>query len=151
LVIHNKLVLVDNKLYAIGFAKSTVSYTLHVTILNSSTAEVLRSSDIPANILDPWTESAVITHPSFAHPVAAWLEKGILRYVALTPTLRERPKSARGSGYTQIRDVSVNGQMVIVRQNGLGTVMGFEEDQITTKILWEFEDTVGLPRISLTS
>jgi len=142
-------VLVDNKLYAIGFAKSTVSYTLHVTILNSSNAQVLRSSDIPANILDPWTESAVITHPSFAHPVAAWLEKGILRYVALTLTPREKPKSAKGSGYAQIRDVGANGQVVVIRQNGLGVVVGFEEEQ-TTKILWEFEDAVGLLCVSLT-
>lgn len=145
LIIHHKLVLIDNKLYVIGFAKSTASYTLHATILDPYNAEVLRSSHVPANILDPWTESAVLTHPSFAHPVAVWLEKGVLRYVPLTPRLNEKPKSSKGSGYTQIKNIAVDNQVVIVHQNGSGIVMGFEDDHITTKTLWKFEDAVRLP------
>lgn len=142
LIIHDKLVLVDNKLYAIGFAKSIASYTLHFTILNSFTGEVLRSSNVPANILNPWTESAVITHPSFTHPMAVWVDKGMLRYIGLALNLDHKPKSAGGSGYVQIKDVGVNGQFVVTRQNGLGIVMRFEDGQIITRALWEFKDVV---------
>jgi hypothetical protein len=148
LIIHDKLVLTDSKLYAIGFAKSTASYTLHVTVLNPSTAEVLRSYNVPANILNPWRESAVIVHPTFAHPVAVWLEGGVLRYVPLGLNPKEKPISAGGSGYVQIKDVGLNGQMVVIRKNGLGIVMRFEDDRITTKRLWEFEDAVRLPCLS---
>lgn len=44
--------------------------------------------------------------------------------------------------------MGVNGQVVLVRQNGLGTVMTFAGDQTTT--LWEFEDAVCQPCISTT-
>ena len=76
--------------------------------------------------------------------MAVWLEKGKICHVPLTSTLSEKVKSMKGSDYTEIKDVGVNGQVVVIRRNGLGVVMGFENDHATTKLLWEFEGAVKL-------
>ena len=80
--------------------------------------------------------------------MAVWLEKGKICHVPLTLALSEKVKSTKRSDYIGIKDVGVNGQVVIVRQNGLDVVMGFENDA-TTKTLWEFDEIVRHPCTSI--
>ncbi|KAF9528732.1 hypothetical protein CPB83DRAFT_813238 [Crepidotus variabilis] len=143
LIIHNKLVLTNDALYAVGFAKSLVSYTLHITSINPQTGKIIEASNIgTASIVDPLTELTVVTSLDLPKPIALWLEQGSLRHLALTPTLREKPKPLKGSGYTRIEDVGMahQGQVVLVRRNGLGVVLKVEGDKFTSKATWEFEE-----------
>jgi len=112
--------------------------------LNASTGEVIHSANIGANIADPWKESVTVLNPSLQLPVAVWLEKGTLRYVPLTPTLNGKPKSARGSGFIRIIDAGVGrrGQVVAVRQDGLGVLFQLDGEQTSATVVWEYEDAV---------
>lgn len=144
-ITYTKLVLATNTVYAIGVTKTAAaSHTLHVTTLNVTTGEVIHSANIGANIADPWKESATVLNPSLQLPVAVWLEKGTLRYVSLTPTLNGKPKSARGSGFVGIIDVGAGsrGQIVAVRQGGLGVLYRLDGEQTSATVVWEYEDAV---------
>lgn len=144
LIIYKKLILTSNAIYVIGVAKSFASYTLHVTSLNPLTGEVIQSSDIAANIVDPWSEFTVVT-PSSEQPVALWLEQGNLRYVMLTPNLKAKVRATDVSGYAQVKGVGTSdfGQVVLVRRNGMGVVMKVEDNPISVQKLWEFKDAVS--------
>ncbi|KAF8153864.1 hypothetical protein B0H34DRAFT_661928 [Crassisporium funariophilum] len=144
LVIHSKLILTTDALYAVGVAKSMASYTLHVSTLSPATGEVIASGNIGSSIIDPLKEFTILSLPSSPRPVALWLEQGTLRYVGLTPTLKEKAKPIKGVGYTEILDVGLTnyGHTVIQRKDGSTFVLKLEGDVGSAKNIWEFDDSV---------
>jgi len=145
LVIHSKLVVTPETVYAIGVAKSTASYTLHVTTLSTASGETIHSGNIGSSIADPLTQLTILTHEDLGRPIALWLEQGTLRYVGLTPTLKEKSKPLKGSGYSQLVDVGLgaHGQVVVLRKDSSSTLLKFEGESMTAVARWEFEDSVG--------
>lgn len=112
--------------------------------MNVTTGEVIHSANVGANIANPWKESATVLNPTLQLPVAVWLEKGTLRYVPLTPMLNGKPKSARESGFVGIIDVGAGsrGQIVAVREGGLGVLYQLDGEKTSATIVWEYEDAV---------
>ncbi|CAA7264034.1 unnamed protein product [Cyclocybe aegerita] len=143
LVLHSKLVLTPTTLYAVGLAKSIASYTLHVTSLSPATGEVITSSNIASSIVDPLTQFTVLARPDLAKPVALWLEQGALRYVGLSPNLKEKAKPIKGANYASIIELGLeqHGQAVVVRQDGSSFVLRLDGDVGYAKAVWEFEDS----------
>ena len=143
LVVHSKLILNSDTLYVIGMAKSFASYTLHVSTLSPSTGQVIISANILSNIVDPLAHFAVLTRPNTTQPQALWIEQETLRFVGLTPTLKEKGKQLKGTGYTRIRDIGLNdqGHAVVSRKEGSSFVLKFDEVN-SAKSAWEFVDSV---------
>lgn len=125
-------------------AKSFASYTLHVSTLSPSTGQVIISANILSNIVDPLTHFAVLTRPNTTQPQALWIEQETLRFVGLTPTLKEKGRQLKGTGYTRIRDIGLNdqGHAVISRKEGSSFVLKFDEVN-SAKSAWEFVDSVS--------
>ena len=145
LVVHSKLILNTDALYVIGIAKSIASYTLHVTTLSPSTGQVIESVNIASSILDPLAHFTVLTRPNTTQPQALWIEQETLRYVGLTPTLKEKGKPLKGTGYTRIQDVGLNdqGHAVISRKDGSSFVLRLDGEVNSAKSVWEFVDSVS--------
>ena len=129
----------SDTLYVIGMAKSIASYTLHVSTLSPSTGQVIVSANILSSIVDPLAHFAVLTRPDTTHPQALWIEQETLRFVGLTPTLKEKGKQLKGTGYTRIMDIGLNdqGHAVISRKEGSSFVLKFDEVN-SAKSAWEF-------------
>ena len=139
LIVHSKLILNSDTLYVIGMAKSIASYTLHVSTLFPSTGQVIVSANILSSIVDPLAHFAVLTRPDTTHPQALWIEQETLKFVGLTPTLKEKGRQLKGTGYTRIMDIGLNdqGHAVISRKEGSSFVLKFDEVN-SAKSVWEF-------------
>ena len=126
-------------------AKSFASYTLHVTTLSPSTGQLIVSANIISSIVDPLAHFAVLTRPNSTQPQALWIEQETLRFVGLTPTLKEKGRQMQGTGYTRILDIGLNdqGHALISRKEGSSFVLKFDEVN-SAKSLWEFVDSVSL-------
>ena len=76
-------------------------------------------------------------------PQSLWIEQETLRFVGLTPTLKEKGKQLKGMGYTRIRDIGLNdqGHAVVSRKKGSTFVLNFDEVN-SANSAWEFVDTV---------
>ena len=125
-------------------AKSIASYTLHVTTLSPSTGQVIISANILSNIVDPLAHFTVLTRPNTTQPQALWIEEETLKFVGLTPTLKEKGRQLKGTGYTRILDIGLNdqGHAVISRKEGSSFVLKFDEVNSANSV-WEFIDSVS--------
>jgi hypothetical protein len=146
LVILTKLIPTSDAIYVIGVAKSTASYTLHVTTLSPSTGEVIKSAHVASSIVDPLTQFISLTRAGLSQPMILWLEQGTLRYIGLTPSFNQKGKPLKGMGYAKILDVGLDnhGQAVIVRNDGSSFILRLDGEIGLAKSIWEFQDSVGL-------
>jgi ER membrane protein complex subunit 1 len=119
-------------------AKSFASYTLHVSTLSPSTGEVIISANILSKTVDPLAHFTVLTRPNTTQPQALWIEE-TLRFVGLTPTLKEKGRQLKGTGYTRAVDIGLNdqGHAVISRKEGSSFILKFDEVN-SAKSVWEF-------------
>jgi len=132
-------------IYAIGVAKSFASYMLHVTTLSPSTGEAINSAKLASSIVDPLSQFISLTRTGSSQPMMLWLEQGALRYIDLTPTLNQKAKALKGTGYAKILDVGLDnqGHVVIVRDDGSSLILRFDAEIGLAKSIWEFQDSVG--------
>ena len=124
-------------------AKSIAAYTLHVTTL-SPTGEVIVSANIHSSIIDPLAHFTVLTQPNTTQPQAFWIEQETLRFIGLTPTLKEKGRQLQGTGYTRIQDIGLNdqGHALVSRKEGPSFVLKYDEVN-SAKSVWEFVDSVS--------
>jgi outer membrane protein assembly factor BamB len=143
LVILERLTVTDSTIYAVGLAKSFASYTLHVTALSAETGELLTTQNIPSNIQNGSDDFLMLFPPTSEDPRLVWIEKGVVRSVALTPKLTSKPQSLRGSANTKILDVglSEHGMFIVKKEDGSATV--FKLNQNAFESLWDFADSVS--------
>lgn len=119
---------------------------LHVTTLSPSTGEVINSAKLASSIVDPLAQFITLTRSGSSQPMMLWLEQGTLRYIDLTPTLDQKAKALKGTGYAKILDVGLEkqGHVVIARDDGSSFVLRFDAEIGLAKSIWEFQDSVGL-------
>ncbi|KAF8872794.1 hypothetical protein CPB84DRAFT_1854287 [Gymnopilus junonius] len=148
LIIHTKLISTPEALFAVGIAKSTATYTIHVTSISPTTGEVIHSANIPSRVEDPFTEFTILTRPELTKPIVLWLEKGTIGHVALTPTLKEKPRPIQGDVYSQFLDVGLtnHGQAVLLREDGSSAVLKLSEEGRLAKSKWEFQYSLASTR-----
>ena len=149
MVVSSKLILTNGALYAIGVGRSVASYTLHVITFSPATGEVIADSNIPSSIIDPLTEFITLSSADPEKPVALWLEQGTLRHLALTPSLKEKPRLLKGLGFAQIVDMGLSGHghAVVARNDGSSIVIRIDEESGYPKSVWEYKDSVCLLQI----
>ncbi|KAF8963227.1 hypothetical protein BDZ97DRAFT_1038548 [Flammula alnicola] len=145
LVIHSRLIFTADTIYAVGVAKSTASYTLHITSLSPSKGEVIKSTNVISSIIDPLSQFITLTHSNMSDPVALWLEQGTLRYLTLNPSLKEKSRAMKGMGFAHILDVGLNdhGHAVIVRKDGSSFVVKIDGETGYPKAVWEYKDSAN--------
>lgn len=143
MVILERLVVTDSTIYAVGLAKSFASHTLHVTALSAATGELLTTQHIHSNIENGPNDFFTLSPSNSEDPRLIWIEKGVVRSVALTPKLANKPQSLRGSSNTQILDVglSEHGIFIVRKEDGSATV--FKLNQNTLEPVWDFADSVS--------
>lgn len=143
MVISSKLIVTKEAVYAVGVGKSIASYTLHITTLSPATGEVISDMNIVSSIIDPLTEFITLSSNPEKH-IALWLEQGTLRHLALTPTLKEKPRLLKGLGFAQIVDVGLNkrGHAVVTRNDGSSFIIRVDEETGYPKSVWEYKDSV---------
>ena len=80
-------------------------YPPTVTALSAETGELLTTQNIPSS-----TENGSddFFTPTSDHPRLVWIEKGIVKSVALTPKLMNKPQSLRGSADTKVLAIGLS-------------------------------------------
>ena len=143
LVIYTKVFSTSYAVYVIGVAKSTASYTLHITALSSSTGQVLNDVNVPSNIADPVSDLVLLSlHvPHEYRPRIAWLEDGQVKSKALTPDLKNAVGKVKNVEFEKLLDVGLGdyGHFVGVKKGEPARVLKMEEDGTSIQLLGEFE------------
>jgi len=143
LVVLERLTVTDSTIYAIGLAKSYASYTLHVTALSSETGELLTTRNIPSSIENGSDDFFSLSPSTSEDPRLVWIEKGIVKSMALTPKLTNKPQSLRGSTNARIVDVGLSeyGLFVVRKEDGSASVFKLNQNAIDS--IWDFADSVS--------
>ena len=143
MVILERLAVTDSTIYAIGLAKSYSSYTLHVTALSAETGELLTTQNIPSSIENAPDDFFALSSPTSEDPRLVWIERGVVKSMALTQKLTNKPQSLRGSANTKILDVglSEHGLFVVKREDGSASVFRLNQNNI--ELIWDFADSVS--------
>ena len=143
LVILERLTVTDSTIYAIGLAKSYASYTLHVTALSVETGELSTTRNIPSSIENGPDDFLSLSPATSEDPRLVWIEKGVVKSVALTPKLANKPQSLKGSTNAKIADVGLSeyGLFVVRKEDGSASVFRLNQNAIES--IWDFADSVG--------
>ena len=138
-----RLTVTDSTIYAIGLAKSYASYTLHVTSLSLETGELSTTQNIPSSIANGSADFFALSPSTSEEPRLVWIEKGVVKSVALTSKLTNKPQSLRGSTNARIIDVGLSeyGLFVVRKEDGSGSV--FKLNQNAIESIWDFADSVS--------
>jgi hypothetical protein len=148
LVILERLTVTDSTIYAIGLAKSYASYTLHVTALSAETGELLTTRNIPSSIENGPGDFFTLSPSTSEDPRLVWIEKGVVKSVALTPKLTNKPQNLKGSTNARIVDVGLSeyGLFVVRKEDGSASVFKLNQDAIES--IWDFADSVSYCTVS---
>lgn len=143
LVILERLTVIDSTIYAVGLAKSYASYTLHVTALSAETGELLTTRNIPSSIENGPDDFFTLSPSTSEDPRLIWIEKGVVKSMALTPGLGGKPQSLKGSSNAKIVDVGLSeyGLFVVRKEDGSASV--FKLNQNVIESIWDFADSVS--------
>lgn len=143
LVIHTRLVLTPSALYLVGIAKSTESYTLHVTSLVPETGELITSANIPSSIKDPMSDFFVLSGGISDNNRIVWLEQGSLKHVPLVPKLNSKSVPVKNAEFQHLVDIGLtdNGHIIAIKTDGTARIVKLVENGI--KSVYEFQDKVG--------
>ena len=133
----------DSTIYAIGLAKSFASYTLHVTALSLETGELLTTRNIPSSIENGSDDFFALSPSTSEDPRLVWIEKGVVKSVALTPKLANNPQGLKGSTSARIIDVGLSGHGLFVVRKEDGSASVFRLDQGAIESIWDFADSVS--------
>ena len=144
MVILEHLAVTDSAIYAIGLAKSFASYTLHVTTLSAATGELLTTRNIPSSIENGSDDFFTLSPSTSEGPRLVWIEKGIVKSVALTPKLTSKPQSLKGSTNARIVDIGLSEYGLFVTRKEDGSASVFKLTQNTIEPIWDFADSVSL-------
>ena len=114
-----------------------------MTALSADTGELLTTQHIPSSIANGPDDFFTLSSPTSEDPRLVWIEKGVVRSVALTPKLTSKPQSLKGSANTKILDVGLpeHGMFVVKREDGSASV--FKLNKNTFEIIWDFADSVS--------
>lgn len=142
-MIHTRLVLTPSALYLVGIAKSTETYTLHVTSLNPETGELITSANVPSSIKDPMADFFVICNGISDHNRIVWLGQGSLKHVPLVPDLNAKPVAVKNAEFEQLIDIGLvdHGHIVAIKKDGIARVIKLTDNGI--KSVYEFKDSVS--------
>ncbi|KAH7906600.1 hypothetical protein BJ138DRAFT_1015952 [Hygrophoropsis aurantiaca] len=142
LIMYSQILADKSTVYVIGLAKSTASYTLHVTTLSTTTGETLASVNIPANIADGLTDFLGISASSNSTiaPCIVWLEKSAIKAALLTPDLKGQIMAIPTILYKSIIDVglSTNGQLMALKEDNTAQVLHLDAQTASLRPIWEF-------------
>ena len=143
MVILEHLTVTDSTIYAIGLVKSFASYTLHITTLSAETGELLTTRNIPSSIENGSDDFFTLSPFAPEGPRLVWIEKGVVKSVALTPKLTNKPQSLKGSINARIVDVGLSEHGLFVARKEDGSASVFKLTQNTIESIWDFADSVS--------
>jgi len=114
--------------------------------LSSSTGELVASVDFPSSIAEGSLGLLTLYSDTITpDPRVVWLEAGAIRSVSLVPYLTEKPTSVKGS-YSKIIDIGLQdqGHFIALNADEAGRVLSLDTSKAGLKVIWEFEDSVGV-------
>lgn len=111
----------------------------------------MTTKNIPSGIQDGSDDFFALFPPTAEDPYLVWIEKGVVKSVALTPKLANKPQSVKGSTNAKIVDVGLSeyGLFVVKKEDGSASVLRL--DRNTIEPIWDFADSVSCwpPRFEL--
>ena len=104
---------------------------------------------MPSSIENGPDDFLTLSPSASEDPRLVWIEKGVVKSVALTPKLTNKPQSLKGSTNAGIVDVGLleHGLFVVKKEDGSASV--FRLNQNTIESIWDFADSVCSSIISL--
>ncbi|KAJ3553144.1 hypothetical protein NM688_g3770 [Phlebia brevispora] len=152
LVIYSSVVPTPSAVYVVGLAKSFASYTLHVTALSPEDGAVLAEADVKSSIIGTGPASFLVLNRKGKDEEikdeddatrVVWLEGGVIRSIALTPELKDKPVPVKGAVYEKIIDAGLceHGMFVALKEDGSGRVIKLNQEEKGLKVIWEFADS----------
>lgn len=139
---YEKVVVSGSTVYAIGRANSFASYTLHVTAISSTTGELLQSVHLPSSLGNSPADYFPLASPGEDSSQLVWLEKGVVKHVALTPKLAAKPTSISGSKYERIIDLGLGDKGFFVARKSDGSAYVYKLENAKLQRTWEFAGSV---------
>jgi ER membrane protein complex subunit 1 len=132
-------------IYLIGLEKTSKSYTLHLTSLSASTGDEIASTPVSSSISHGLKDVIALRHSNQynANPIVAWLQQGTLHTHNLTPNLKGKPTSLKGSSYKTFKDIGLTdyGQFIAIKLDESSQAYKLTEDNSGLASFWDFADS----------
>ena len=103
----------------------------------------MTTRNVPSSIENGSDDFFTLSPPTSQDPRLTWIEKGVVKSVALTPKLTRKPQSLKGSTNARIVDVGLleYGLFVVRKEDGSASVLRLNQDAIES--IWDFADSVS--------
>ncbi|KAF5347996.1 hypothetical protein D9757_014689 [Collybiopsis confluens] len=125
-ILYSTLLPTDEAIYVVGLASSFASYTLQITALSPTTGKVLSTTSVPSSISNGLDDFVVLSN------AIVWLESGVLKSLALTPSLKNKHVSLKNHSFEKITEIGLASQaaFVAVKSGGLGYLVTLEKGNV---------------------
>ncbi|KAF7979908.1 hypothetical protein HWV62_40304 [Athelia sp. TMB] len=153
LIIYSRIIYTPTAIYLVGIAKSTVSFTLHVTTLSPTDGTLIASQNIYSALPSgsPASSFLLLTNAKSAQvPHVLWLDTNNgLSTFNLTPDLKGAVGSWKGVKYTELIDVGLaeeHGLFVTVVEDGQSRAIRFGDGgDKGFEVVYSFPDSITSP------
>ncbi|EJD05202.1 DUF1620-domain-containing protein [Fomitiporia mediterranea MF3/22] len=149
-VVYSRIARTSSTAFVVGLAKSTASYSLHVTALSADTGEELATVHIPSNIRNGLTDFLVLSDDTDDNPYIVWLEDGQsqIRFASLAPALKGQPKALKGATFKSILNIGLNehGHFVALETDGTGMALKLDRNSQGISLVYEFDESSSSDR-----
>ena len=93
------------------------------------TGELLTTRNIPSSIENGPNDFFALSPSTSEDPRLVWIEKGVVKFVTLTPKLGNKPQGLKGSANARIIDVGLSEHWLFVVRKEYGSASFFRLDQ----------------------
>ena len=84
-----------------------------------------------------------LSPPSSEDPHLVWIEKGVVKSLALTQKLTNKPRSLKNTPSARITDVGLSEHGLFLSRKDDGTASVFKLKQNAIESIWDFADSVS--------
>ncbi|KIO18758.1 hypothetical protein M407DRAFT_11722, partial [Tulasnella calospora MUT 4182] len=143
----SKMIATPTTVFLVHFVKSTSSYKIHVTAIDSLSGEQVFTRALPAGILDPSADAIFVGNPRKDEATLVWAQQEGARFLRLS-TLKEGRSAQTLAEYKKVVDVRLGpyGIFVALKADGSSSVMRLDpEHSQWITVDWSFSDSASAP------
>ncbi|KAG8920892.1 hypothetical protein FRC00_009394, partial [Tulasnella sp. 408] len=143
----SKMIAAPTTVYLVHFVKSTNSYKVHVTAIDSDSGEQIFTRALPADILNPTSDAIFVGNPRLGEATLVWAQPDGAKFLRLS-TLKETRTPQPLVKHQKVVDVRLGayGLFIALKADGSSSVMRVDpEGPQWIKVDWEFSDSASAP------
>ncbi|KAG8938604.1 hypothetical protein FRC00_014644, partial [Tulasnella sp. 408] len=141
------MIATPDTVYLVHFVRSTSSYKIHVTAIDSDSGEQIFTHALPADILDPTSDAIFVGNPRLGGATLVWAQLDGAKFLRLS-TLKEKRSPQTLAKYQKVVDVRLGAHnlFIALKADGSSSVMRVDpEGPQWIKVDWEFSDSASAP------